>query len=174
MLRGKFNIQEYLHKRWGTSGEDLQDYSIKTNDPLQAISIDDIKRMIDSMKEEQQSIIEDLGSDYANIAKAGICFQIAPKALEVGLKKAKAYKDRYVATSQIIAGEFAKDDTVTVTTNGRNITVQILDVIECSNSSTFKTELAANTGNHKASAGTGAWIILDLTEGVEEGSLIQK
>ena len=79
-----------------------------------------------------------------------------------------------MATCQIITGEFAKDDTVTVTTNGENITTSILDVIECSNSSTFETMLEANMGKHKAGAKTSAWILLDLTEGVREGSLIQK
>lgn len=169
MLRGKFNITEYWKERWGTDGYDRADY-----DPLKGMTVAEIEEMIKSMKEEQAQIIEDVGNDYANVAKADNCFSIAPKATQVGLKRAKAYKNKIVATSQIITGEFAKDDTVTVTTNGENITTTILDVIECSNSSTFETMLEANMGKHKAEAGTSAWILLDLTEDVYEGSLIQK
>ena len=169
MLRGKFNITEYWKERWGTDGYDRADY-----DPLKGMTVAEIEEMIKSMKEEQAQIIEDVGNDYANVAKADNCFSIAPKATQVGLKRAKAYKNKIVATSQIITGEFAKDDTVTVTTNGENITTTILDVIECSNSSTFETMLEANMGKHKAEAGTSAWILLDLTENVYEGSLIQK
>ncbi|WP_071026305.1 DUF4428 domain-containing protein [Peptoniphilus raoultii] len=165
MLRGKFNI---------TEGFDRADYVIKNSDPLKVMTVAEIEEMIRSMKEEQAQIIENVGSDYANVAKADKCFSIAPKALDVGLKRAKAYKNRIVATSEIIAGEFAKDDTVTITTNGNDVTTTILDVIECSSSSTFETMLAANTGKHKVEAGTSAWIILDLTERVSEGSLIQK
>ncbi len=174
MIRGKFDITEYRKKRWGASGFDQEDYVKKTNDPLKAMTVDEIKEMIQSMKEEQREIIESVGSDYANVAKVDKSFSIAPKPLDVGLKRAKAYKNRIVATSQIISGEFAKDDTVTVTTSGVSITTTILDVIECSSSSTFETMLSANLGSkHKAGAGSSAWIILDLTEGVGEGSLIQ-
>ncbi len=169
MLRGKFNITEYWKERWGTDGYDRADY-----DPLKVMTVAEIEEMIKSMKEEQAQIIEDVGSDYANVAKADKCFSIAPKAFDVGLKRAKAYKNRFVATSQIITGEFAKGDTVTVTTNGKDITTTILDVFECSNSSTFETTLAANMGKHKAEAGSSAWILLDLTGDVRQGSLIQK
>lgn len=173
-LRGQFNITEYWKKGWGTTGFDRADYVLKTKDPLKAMTIAEIEDMMHSMKEEQAKIIEEVGSDYANVAKVDKCFSIAPKALDVGLKRAKAFKNKIVATSQIITGEFAKDDTVTVTTDGKDITTTILDVIECSNSSTFETMLASNLRKHNAEAGTSAWILLDLTEGVGEGSLIQK
>lgn len=178
MLRGQFNITEYWKQRWGTKGFDRADYVLKTSDPLKVMKIAEIEEMIKSMKEDQAQIIDNVGSDYANVAKADKCFSIAPKATQVGLKRAKAYKNRLVVTSQIITGEFAKDDAVTVTTNGNDVKTTILDVIECSNSSTFETMLESNMGKHKAEAGTSAWIILDLTEGVCEGvcegSLIQK
>lgn len=174
MLRGQFNITEYWKQRWGTTGFDRADYVLKTSDPLKVMTVAEIEEMIRSMKEEQAQIIENVGSNYANVAKVDNCFSIAPKALEVGMKRAKAYKNRIVATSQIITGEFAKDDTVTVTTNGKNITTTILDVIECSNSSTFETMLASNIRKHNVEAGTSAWILLDLMEDIGEGSLIQK
>lgn len=138
------------------------------------MTIAEIEDMMHSMKEEQEKIIEEVGSNYANVAKVDNSFSIAPKALDVGLKRAKAFKNKIVATSEIITGEFAKDDTVTVTTDGEDITTTILDVIECSNVSTFETMLASNLRKHNAEAGTSAWILLDLTEGVSEGSLIQK
>lgn len=175
MLRSKFDISEYWKQKWGTDGFDRSDFVLKTSDPLKAMTIDEIEEMVKSMKEEQAEIIENVGSAYANIAKVDKSFSIAPKAYEVGLKRAKLYKNRLVATSQIISGEFAKDDTVTVTTKGEDVTTTILDVIECSNDLAFETMLSANLGNkHKATAGTSAWIILDLTEGVSAGSLIQK
>lgn len=172
MIRGKFNIEEYWQKKRSASND--EEYVLKTDDPLEEMCVKDIQEMIASMKEEQKEILENVGSDYANIAKVDDCFTIAPGALQVGLKRAKEYKNKYVATAQIIRGEFSKGDTVTVTTNGTDVTTHVLDVYACSNSSTFSTELAANMGKHKASAGTSAWILLDLTEGVSEGSLIQK
>lgn len=174
MIRGKFDIEEYWEKRIGRDGFRREDYKLKRTDSLQEMTVEDIRDMVTTMKAEQAEIMENIGSEYANVARAGNCFTIAPKALEVGLKRAKAYKDKYVATSEIISGEFSKGDTVTVTTDGQNLSTQILDVIECSNSSTFETMLAANSHEHTVNAGTSAWILLDLSEGVKEGSLIQK
>ena len=63
---------------------------------------------------------------------------------------------------------------MTVSLDGANITTTILDVIECSSASTFKTALNANFGKHKAKEGVSAWIILDVMGGVDEGALIKK
>lgn len=174
MIRGKFSIVEYWKKRWGASGEEPQDYILQASDPLEKMTVEEIKDMIHSMKQVQTSILEDVGSKYSNIAKVDNCFMIAPSVLEVGIFRAKEYKNKLVATSEVISGEFAKGDAVTVTTDGNDVATKIIDVFLCSNSSTFQTKLAANMGKHKASVGTSAWIILDMAEGLAEGSLIQK
>lgn len=46
------------------------------------MTIAEIEEMMHSMKEEQAQIIEDVGSDYANVAKADNYFSIAPKAIK--------------------------------------------------------------------------------------------
>ena len=89
-------------------------------------------------------------------------------------KRAKALKNRIVATSYIMSGEFSRGDAVTVSFDGADMTTTILDVIECSSSSTFETALNANFGKHKAKEGVSAWIILDVMGGVGKGALIKK
>ena len=94
--------------------------------------------------------------------------------MDVGLKRAKALKNRIVATSYIMSGEFSRGDAVTVSFDGANMTTTILDVIECSSASTFKTALNANFGKHKAQEGICAWFFLNVMGGVDEGALIKK
>lgn len=118
--------------------------------------------------------MEEIGGDYAAIAKVEKTFGIAPKATDVGLKRAKALKNRIVATSYIMSGEFSRGDAVTVSFDGADMTTTILDVIECSSSSTFETALNATFGKHKAKEGVSAWIILDVMGGVGKGALIKK
>jgi len=65
-------------------------------------------------------------------------------------------------------------DAVTVSFDGADMTTTILDVIECSSSSTFETALNATFGKHKAKEGVSAWIILDVMGGVGKGALIKK
>lgn len=73
-----------------------------------------------------------------------------------------------------MSGEFSRGDAVTVSFDGADMTTTILDVIECSSSSTFETALDANFGKHKAKEGVSAWIILDVMGGVGKGALIKK
>lgn len=73
-----------------------------------------------------------------------------------------------------MSGEFSRGDAVTVSFDGADMTTTILDVIECSSSSTFETALNATFGKHKAKEGVSAWIILDVMGGVGKGALIKK
>lgn len=130
--------------------------------------------MINEKKAEQTQVVEEIGGDYAAIAKVEKTFGIAPKATDVGLKRAKALKNRIVATSYIMSDEFSRGDAVTVSFDGADMTTTILDVIECSSSSTFETALNATFGKHKAKEGVSAWIILDVMGGVGKGALIKK
>ena len=49
--------------------------------------------MINEKKAEQTQVVEEIGGDYAAIAKVEKTFGIAPKATDVGLKRAKALKN---------------------------------------------------------------------------------
>lgn len=141
MVRGQFNIEEYYGR---------ENWKISTSDPLKAMTVEELKDMINEKKAEQTQVVEEIGGDYAAIAKVEKTFGIAPKATDVGLKRAKALKNRIVATSYIMSGEFSRGDAVTVSFDGADMTTTILDVIECSSSSTFETALNATFGKHKA------------------------
>ena len=99
---------------------------------------------------------------YANMFRIDEAFQIAPKATEVGIKRAKLYKDRCVVRGPVTAGSFSQNDAVVLFINGSPMLVPILDVMKC-DAMDFKDELAANMHKHTIEAGMTAWIILDIT-----------
>ena len=99
---------------------------------------------------------------YPNSYFIGESFTIAPKATEVGIKRAKLYKNRTVVCGVINAGAFNKDDDVIVYINGAPVSAHVLDLIPV-DASDFQTELAANMHKKTASQGASAWMILDLT-----------
>ena len=101
MVRGQFNIEEYYGR---------ENWKISTSDPLKAMTVEELKDMINEKKAEQTQVVEEIGGDYAAIAKVEKTFGIAPKATDVGLKRAKALKNRIVATSYIMSGEFSRGD----------------------------------------------------------------
>lgn len=81
MVRGQFNIEEYYGR---------ENWKISTSDPLKAMTVEELKDMINEKKAEQTQVVEEIGGDYAAIAKVEKTFGIAPKATDVGLKRAKA------------------------------------------------------------------------------------
>lgn len=172
MVRGQFKIGEYAKQKWGTDGWHREDYKIVITDALGGMTVDEIRQMIAEKGKKNEAQIQELGDQFANMARVESFFTIAPKPLEVGLKRAKEMKNRIVATSLIVSGQFSKGDIVIVKTGKTETETKILDVIPCSNSSTFETELAANLRKHNALPGTSAWIILDMTEGISEGTII--
>lgn len=172
MVRGQFDIEEYWLRKRGTDGLHREDYKLKTADPLVLMSVAEIREMIEQKKEQSAKLSSEFGSEYKNIARVEDCFSIAPKAMDVGLKRAKELKDRIVATSLVASGEIKRGDSVAVITRGVSVETKVIDVIICSSSSTFMTEMSANMGKHKAEAGVSAWILLDMTSGVEQGSVI--
>ncbi len=174
MIRGQFDIEEYWKRRWGTDGWHAGDYTSKTFDPLTKMSVADIQDMISEKKADLAKTMEDVGAAYSHVAKIEKCFSIAPKPFEVGLKRSKELKNKIVCTSIVAAGDFKRGDEVTVTTQAGLVKTKILDVIPCSDSSTFETELQANSGKHVISAGGSAWIIVDMTSGISVGDLVQK
>lgn len=98
---------------------------------------------------------------YANMFQIDESFPIAPKATEVGIKRAKLYKNRCVVRGLVTTGFFSQGDNVIVYAGGCPMQAPILDVMKC-DALNFQDELAANMHKHTIEAGMTAWIILDL------------
>lgn len=60
MVRGQFNIEEYYGR---------ENWKISTSDPLKAMTVEELKDMINEKKAEQTQVVEEIGGDYAAIAK---------------------------------------------------------------------------------------------------------
>lgn len=173
MIRGEFDIEEFVKRKFLADGYSLDDYKVVQSDPIKSLTIAEIRELIEQKEREGAAMVAEMGGEFESMAKVEKYRNIAPKALEVGLKKSKEYKNRVMATCTVVAGEFAKGDTVTLRTGGLDTQTTLLEVLECSNSSTFETVLSANLlEKHRVEAGVSAWIILDVVDGVTEGTII--
>lgn len=157
MLRGQYDLEHY----WVTH-YNRQD-TMKTSDPLSGMTVEDIRAIIAEKKQAQAQAVAELGGDYANLLKADEVFSIAPKATEVGLKRAKLLKDRCVVRGMVMAGEFSQGDTVKLLHGAQEMKTVILELLPCDGAVDFKTTLAANMHGKTAPVNTNAWLILDLT-----------
>ena len=167
MLRGQFDIESYWVGRYDGT------YRQKFDDPLAGLTTEDIRAIIAEKKEAQAAAAAQYGGTYENLFKVEDLFTIAPKPLDVGLKRAKELKDKLVVRGMILTGAFTKGDEVTILRGSGTKTV-LLDLIPCDGVTEFDTALKANMHKKTAEAGTNAWFILDLTGGVVPEDMIGK
>ena len=111
--------------------------------------------------------------NYPNMFRIDESFMIAPKATEVGIKRAKLYKDRCVVRGLVSTGTFSQGESVIVFIDGAPMQVPILDVMK-SDVLNFQDELAANMHKHTIESGMTAWIILDISSLPTVGATIGK
>ncbi|MBQ2081397.1 MAG: hypothetical protein II461_06510 [Treponema sp.] len=111
--------------------------------------------------------------NYPNVFAVEKVFSIAPKPLDVGLKRSKQLKDRSVVYGSVTSGAFTKGDNVIATIDGKEMQIPILDIIP-EGGSDFATELGSNLHKKSVDAGKYGWMILDVTSLPAENSKIGK
>ena len=168
MLRGQFDIESYWVERYDGT------YRQKFDDPLAGLTTEDIRTLIAKKKEAQAQAAAQYGGTYGNLFKTEDVFSIAPKAMDVGIKRAKELKDKLVVRGMILTGAFTKGDEVTVIHGGVEMKTVLLDLIPCDGVTEFDTALKANMHKKTGEAGSNAWFILDLTGGVVPEVMIGK
>lgn len=95
MVRGQFNIEEYYGR---------ENWKISTSDPLKAMTVEELKDMINEKKAEQTQVVEEIGGDYAAIAKVEKTFGIAPKVTIQGLNSATTTVEEALAAGSFSTG----------------------------------------------------------------------
>ncbi len=167
MLRGQFDIESYWARRYDGT------YRQKFDDPLAGLTTEDIRTIIAEKKAAQAEAAAQYGGTYGNLFKVEDLFTIAPKPLDVGIKRAKELKDKLVVRGMILTGAFTKGDEVTILRGSGTKTV-LLDLIPCDGVTEFETALKANMHKKTAEAGTNAWLILDTAGGIAPEDMIGK
>ncbi|MBO4474219.1 MAG: hypothetical protein J5750_04825 [Clostridiales bacterium] len=103
-------------------------------------------------------------------------FVIAPKPLDVGVKRSKELQNKIVVTGTVKGGEFSKGDAVALVGPDGVVKAltKLLDVIKDDGANDFNTLLSANMGKKEAGLGVDAYLILDMSDGVNSGDIVAK
>ncbi len=165
-LRGIYDVEHWTVER--ADGTLWQ----KQYDTLNDLTIEEARQYITAARQEQSEAVAALGQDYSAIFKVEETFTIAPKALDVGLKRSKLLKDKTVVKGLVQAGTFTRDDSVTILHGEQKIETKLLAVYECDGVSDFDTELGANMCK-SAKTNCHAWLILEA-DGAVPGDTIAK
>lgn len=129
-----------------------------------------------SAKTAQMAPVGASGIQFGSQYSVSTTFTIAPKPLDVGVKRSKELQNKIVCTGSVKGGEFRKGDLVVIVGADGVVRAQttLLDVIRDDNANDFNTLLSANMGKKEAGLGVDAYFIVDLSDGVNAGDLIAK
>lgn len=99
--------------------------------------------------------------------------QIAPTALQVGVKRAKQLEDKIVVYGTAERGEMGRADEVLVEQDGALVKCTVLEayVHDCEEN-TLDVQLKAHTGRQKLCENETGWLVLDYERCVESGAYI--
>jgi len=153
MLRGVYDVEHWMELR--SDGSAWR----KQHDTLRDVTVAELRSCIAEARQQQAETVGALGQDYASLFRVEEVFTIAPKPLEVGLKRSKELRDKTVAKGLVLSGSFKKGDPVEVLHDGQKSETSLLAVYQCTGTSDFQTELGANMCR-SAEADGHAWLIL--------------
>ena len=130
----------------------------------------------ESEKTAQGAPVGASGIQFGSQYSISTTFVIAPKPLEVGVKRAKELQNKIVATGNVKGGEFRKGDLVVIVGADGVVKAQttLLDVFNDDGANDFNTILSANMGKKEAGLGVDAYFILDMSDGVSASDKVAK
>ena len=169
-LRGQFDLQSEWKYDSFRSDNKLR---FKTSDQIGDVTLQEVLEIFAEREAAQTEAVESYVGAFEHLFKVDEVVTIAPKALEVGIARAKAYKNRRVVKGMVVKGSFEQKDTVTIQNGDTPTEVQILELIPCDGID-FMTNLQAHIHKKTAAEGGNAWLVLDLTTDIPVGSTICK
>lgn len=102
------------------------------------------------------------------------CEIIAPKSVQVGIKRAKILKNKISCYGEVKKGSFKNNDSVVIINGEEKIVTTIIEAID-DNGSDFETSLGARLARKKQlEVGDKGWIILDISSPLDYKAVLAK
>lgn len=144
----------------------------KLDDAIRHATLAEVKEII-AMNEAADEAATERYGDYANMFTVEDSFTIAPKATEVGIKRAKLFKNKTVVQGRAAKGGFNTDDAVRLLSGGGETATQVLHAYK-NTGQDLDTEMRANLQKKGVQNGEAGWLVLDIEGGVAPGSIVVK
>ena len=141
------------------------------NRTLSELTVAEAKSKVEEEDAVNASLIAAYGGEFPNFFKVEYVIPISPKPTDVGVARAKTFKDSLAAKGYIVSGEFAAGP-VTIIRFRDQIPAQLLEAAPFEEGSDVESTLSAHLYKGAIKAGKYAWLILDGASGVKSGDLI--
>ena len=145
--------------------------SLIGNRLIAEMSIEAVKAVIAEEDEVNAKLVGAFGGEYPNLVKVEYVLPISPKATEVGIARAKVFKDSLAAKGTVVSGEFSSGP-VTLIRGSEKISAELIETAPFEEGNNVEATLAAHLYKGAMGAGKQVWLILDGASGVKSGDLV--
>ena len=144
----------------------------KLDDAIRHATLDEVKEIIAMNEAADEAATEEYG-DFANMFTVEDSFSIAPKATEVGLKRAKLFKNKVVVQGRASKGGFNTDDQVRLLSGNSETPTRVLHAYK-NTGQDLDQEMRANMQKKGVQNGEAGWLILDVEGILAPGCIVVK
>ena len=138
---------------------------------VSGMSIDAVRAVLAEEDQKNAALIGTYGEAFPNLFKVDYVLPISPKATEVGIARAKAFKDSLAAKGTVVSGEFSSGP-VTLIRGSETISAQLIETAPFEEGNNVEATLAAHLYKGAMGAGKQVWLILDGASGAKSGDLV--
>ena len=138
------------------------------------MSVQEARELIELKQQVNRGELDKYGADASALLYVQEAFFVDPKATDVGVARAKHYRNGTVVYGSVEEGVFAKGDAVRIDRKGELLEAKILEAFVEEDDCTFEMCVRANMGKQRLSEDQNGWILLDIRDEILPGNKLIK
>lgn len=146
--------------------------NFKLDDAIRHATLAEVKEII-AMNERADVAAAEQYGDFVHMFTVEESCTIAPKATEVGIRRAKLLKNKVAVQGRAAKGSFQTDDPVRLLSDNRETHTRVLHAYKNTGQS-LNQEMQANMQKKGVQNGEAGWLILDVESIPAPGSIVVK
>ena len=149
----------------------LAQYKLST---WRSMSAQEARQLIELKQLVDRGELDKYGADASALLYVQEAFFVDPKATDVGVMRAKRYRNGTVVYGRAEEGVFAKGDAVLVDRKGELLEAKVIEAFVDEGDCTFELCVRANMGKQRLSKEQVGWILLDIRDEILPGNKLIK
>ncbi|MBR5430131.1 MAG: hypothetical protein IK116_06335 [Firmicutes bacterium] len=158
-VRNNFGLYYQRRREGDPEARDFTVDNYRLDDALRHATLAEVREII-AFNEERDRAAAAAYGNFDNMFTVEASFTIAPRAVDVGLNRAKRLKNKTVTQGRAAKGSFRTGDKVLIMDGRQKIDAEVLTAYR-NTGEDFQTELSANMQKKGCGQGEAGWLILD-------------
>jgi len=162
-------------KRWmGKSMQENSPLAGYTLGTWRTMSLQEAKQLLEMKEQADRGVLDQYGESASSLMVVQEAFFVEPKAVDVGIARAKRYGNGTVVYGRVEEGAFSKGDAVRIGRKGELLEAKVLEAFADDGESTFEVHIRANMGRQRLCENQSGWMLLSIRDEIRPDDQIVK